>query len=142
LPDDPATAEEFVQLHGARIRESTTVRLIMKIIESEQVGEKITGMQWHLGRLEGLRYPLLTSDRPMVMTNGLIALSGIVIATGICMIVSPKYRNYVTDQWLRSFSDKDRESNRRFVKNVGSLLHILIGLGMIIVGFYLLHGPQ
>ncbi len=114
----------------------------MKIIESEQVGEKITGMQWHLGRLEGLRYPLLTSDRPMVMTNGLIALSGIVIATGICMIVSPKYRNYVTDQWLRSFSDKDRESNRRFVKNVGSLLHILIGLGMIIVGFYLLHGPQ
>jgi hypothetical protein len=77
-----------------------------------------------------------------ILVTAWIALSGIVIATGICMIFSQKYRNYVADQWLRSFSDKDRESNRRFVKNVGSLLHILIGTGMIIVGFYLLYGPQ
>ena len=83
----------------------------------------------------------MNSDN-FILVTAWIALSGIVIATGICMIVSPKYRNYVTDQWLRSFSDKDRESNRRFLKNVGSLLHILIGLGMIIVGFYLLHSPQ
>jgi len=84
--DDPGTAEEFMQLHGARIRESTTVRLLMKIIESEQVREKITGMQWHLGRLEGLRYPLLTSDRPMVMTNGLTAVDSHII-----MPLSPKH---------------------------------------------------
>jgi hypothetical protein len=81
----------------------------------------------------------MNSDN-FVLVAAWLALSGIMIATGIGMIISTRYRNYVTDQWLRSFNDKDRESNRRFVKNIGSLLHIFIGLSMIILGFYLLKG--
>lgn len=70
-PDDPATPEEYLKLHGERMEGRMLVEHIMTIIESPRVREKLLAMQWHLGRLENLAHPLLTGDRPIIMTNGI-----------------------------------------------------------------------
>lgn len=43
----------------------------MDIIESPRVLDAISNMKWFLVRTNNLRFPLLTSDRPIVMTNGI-----------------------------------------------------------------------
>jgi hypothetical protein len=70
-PDDPPTPEEYVKLNSERMTSRTTMRHLLNIIESEAVRDKIMSMQWHLGYFNGLKYKLLTSDRPIVMTNGI-----------------------------------------------------------------------
>jgi hypothetical protein len=85
-PEDPETPEEYVAIIGARATSRTTIQHLMDIIESERVREKIMNMQWHLGRIAGLKHQLLTSDRPLVMTNG-IALAD----SHIVMPLSPEH---------------------------------------------------
>lgn len=70
-PEDPDTLEEYFKLNSADMTSRTTIRHPMDIIESERVREKIMGMRWELGSFKGLKHKLLTSDRPMVMTNGI-----------------------------------------------------------------------
>ncbi len=86
-PEDPATPEEYVQRHAGLMTGRTLIEHLMDIIESERVREKIMGMQWHLGRIERMRYPLLTSDRPIVMTTGGIAYKD----SHIVMPLSPRH---------------------------------------------------
>lgn len=70
-PEDPATPEEYMKLHGNLATSRTTIQHLMDIIESVRVREAFMAMQWHLGRIAGLKHSLLTSDRPYVMTDGI-----------------------------------------------------------------------
>lgn len=45
--------------------------LLQICMDSREVGEHMNGMWWHVMNVSHLRYPLLTSDRPLVMTNGM-----------------------------------------------------------------------
>lgn len=58
------------------------------------------------------------------------------------MMVNPKYRNETADLWFRSEDEKDKERKRRFVKNIGSLMYMLIGISFIVMGLYVLYGPR
>lgn len=68
---DPDTADEYMKMHGQQMARRTTITHLIDIIQSEKVASKIMQMQWHLGTIRGLKFPLLTSDRPIVMTNGI-----------------------------------------------------------------------
>jgi hypothetical protein len=68
---DPETIEGYVALHADHIVSRTSIDHLMSIIQSDRVREKIMGMQWHVARFHNTRFPLLTSDRPIVMTNGI-----------------------------------------------------------------------
>ena len=70
-PEDPDTPEEYIKLNSADMTSRSTIRHLMDITESERVREKIMEMQWHLGRFDGTKHRMLTSDRPIVMTNGI-----------------------------------------------------------------------
>jgi len=77
-----------------------------------------------------------------VLVAAWLLISGAIIAMGFGMIMNEKYRNYVASQWFRPDSESDRERNRRFVKNIGGIMYILIGLSFIVIGLYVLYGPS
>ena len=85
-PGDPSTPEEYIKLHASDMTWRSVIRHLMDIIESAKVREKIMNMQWHLGRVENLKHPLLTSDRPIIMTNGIAYPE-----SHLVMPLSPKY---------------------------------------------------
>ncbi len=70
-PDDPETPEEYLKINSEGMTSRTMMRHLLDIIESEMVRDKIMSMQWHLGYFNNLKHKLLTSDRPLVMTNGI-----------------------------------------------------------------------
>ena len=53
--------------------------LLHKIMDSENVGEFLNNMVWGVLTFLRPRYPLLTSDRPYVMTNGLKTPNGHIV---------------------------------------------------------------
>lgn len=70
-PSDPETLEAFIDLDRRRMTSESLTRLMLNIMQSEYVATRIMNMSWHVGKLTGFRYKLLTSDRPIVMTNGI-----------------------------------------------------------------------
>lgn len=70
-PDDPSTYEEYVAKHSANPAGRGGAILLQKIIDSPVIGNWINNMRWIVLRAYNPKFTLLTSDRPVVMTNGL-----------------------------------------------------------------------
>lgn len=70
-PTDPDTLEEFLEIMAPRAVSQANATHLLNVIQSPKVGNAIMRMYWFVVTMEGLRHPLLTSDRPIVMTNGL-----------------------------------------------------------------------
>lgn len=85
-PNDPATAEEFIEKNKRRIASRSHMDVMLTLMQSEMVGDRILNMRWHLGRLDNYKHSLLTSDRPIVMTNGIATAD-----THMIMPLSPRY---------------------------------------------------
>lgn len=85
-PDDPPTPEEYIREQGDGMVERTLIHHLMDIIESEKVRDKIMSMQWHVGWFDNLKHPLITGDRPIIMTDGLAFPD-----SHLVMPLSPKY---------------------------------------------------
>jgi len=70
LPTDPDTFEEFRLKRPSNPAGRATAMLIQRVIDSEFVGNHLNKMTWTIISPPS-SYPLLTSDRPIIMTNGL-----------------------------------------------------------------------
>jgi hypothetical protein len=70
-PGDPATLEEYLKTNSSATVSRTTMVHLSDIILSQRVTEHIIKMQWACAHLRGGKHSLLTSDRPIVMYNGL-----------------------------------------------------------------------
>lgn len=68
---DPPTFEEYAAAVPDHDIEQATLMVLQKIMDSARVGQHLNDMTWRVVKFHRLRYPLLTSDRPYVMTNGL-----------------------------------------------------------------------
>ncbi len=68
---DPATFEEYAVAMPRRDVQQATLMLLRMIMDSKRVGRFLNSMVWGVLMFNRLRYPLLTSDRPYAMTNGL-----------------------------------------------------------------------
>jgi Protein of unknown function (DUF4238) len=71
LPTDPAAFEEFKRNRPTNPAGRAAVVLIQKIIDSDIVGNHLNRMIWTILSPPS-SYPFLTSDRPLIMTNGMI----------------------------------------------------------------------
>jgi hypothetical protein len=69
--NDPDTLEEYLKTTAPLITSRTTIVHLMDIIGSRKVTETIMSMRWYVVRMNDLRFSILTSDRPVVMTNGI-----------------------------------------------------------------------
>ena len=70
LPTDPDTFEEFALKRPSNPAGRAAAMLIEKVIDSELVGNHLNRMIWTILSPPS-SYPLLTSDRPVIMTSGL-----------------------------------------------------------------------
>jgi hypothetical protein len=70
-PSDPETFEEFQAKTAPNPSGRAHALLLQKLIDSKLVGEHIGKMQWRVLTLSNAPHPFLTSDRPIIMTNGL-----------------------------------------------------------------------
>jgi hypothetical protein len=68
-PNDPATFDEYVLKANPMGR--SYAEFFQSMVDSENVGRFINQMRWGVITLHRPRVPLLTSDRPMVMSNGI-----------------------------------------------------------------------
>jgi len=84
--EDPETVQEYLQTGMPRIIGRTMINHLMDIIESPRVLEALSTMKWFIVRSNDVRFPLLTSDRPIVMTNGISHPNSHMI-----MPISPRY---------------------------------------------------
>lgn len=73
---DPPTFEEYIEAVPQRDVQQATVMLLQRVMDSLNVGQFLVSMFWSVVTFHTLRYPLLTSDRPLVMTNGLKRTDG------------------------------------------------------------------
>jgi hypothetical protein len=85
-PNDPATVEEFEATVMPFAIRRFLVDHVISIIDSENVCIALNGMTWGIVTMHRQLFPLLTSDRPIVMTNGLAGADAHIV-----MPVSPKH---------------------------------------------------
>jgi hypothetical protein len=72
-PGDPPTFEEYKKgmKPGQAYEAQTAIMLLQRLMDNGKLGSFLNGLAWKVVPLESA-YTLLTSDRPLVMTNGLV----------------------------------------------------------------------
>jgi Protein of unknown function (DUF4238) len=83
---DPDTFEEYKARMGPNPSGRATALLLQKIMDSKTVGEHLNHMTWHVLTFGNAPQRLLTSDRPIMMTNGLTGADA-----HIAMPISPRH---------------------------------------------------
>ena len=75
-PGDKSTFREFVTSISEASHNRSAMRALMGMIDNPRLGLKINNMPWWVIDTDPNDYPLLTSDRPVIRTNGLNAPNG------------------------------------------------------------------
>ena len=70
-PDDPPTYAEYAQRHGPNPAARTIVRVVQSLADNAELGRRINSMRWTVLSAANPKFELLTSDRPMLITNGI-----------------------------------------------------------------------
>jgi hypothetical protein len=70
-PGDPETFDEYEARMAPNPSGRASAVLLQMLINSEFVGTHLNQMQWHVVTFSNAPEPLLTSDRPIIMTNGI-----------------------------------------------------------------------
>ena len=70
-PQDPATVEEYVENPSNNSREVAFGMLLKAMVDSDTIGNYLNRMKWSIIFVKNPSYPLLTSDRPVVMSDGI-----------------------------------------------------------------------
>jgi hypothetical protein len=76
-PDDPPTMADYIAAEPAEIKEKSLFEAFMRLMDNPKIGRQLNPMHWRVLDLppDG-GHELLTSDRPVVHTNGLRAKGG------------------------------------------------------------------
>lgn len=124
-PTDPPTYADFTKQHSPNPAGRAGARLIQRVIDDPQLGNWINQMRWMVLRAERPKNILLTSDRPLVMTNGLahenaqiilpISPHHVFVATN-----NAKTENYIRDvmyrkQMVEQINDRVAKQSYRYV---------------------------
>jgi hypothetical protein len=70
-PTDPPTYEEYAAIHSPNPAGRGGAILLQKVIDNPDIGNRINNMRWLVLKAHRPLFTLLTSDRPVVMTNGM-----------------------------------------------------------------------
>ena len=70
-PDDPETYEEYIAKTGHPAGRASAIAM-QTIIDSPRMGGHLNEMRWSVVTFTNAKHSLLTSDRPIIMTNGIV----------------------------------------------------------------------
>jgi hypothetical protein len=68
---DPTTYGEYAERRGPNPAGRTVVRVIQTLADNKELGSRINSMRWTVLSNPKPKFELLTSDRPMLITNGM-----------------------------------------------------------------------
>jgi|SRR6185437_3151345 len=71
-PGDPTTFDEYKEAFLKRPIEVPAIRVLPELVRSKRVVRVLASFKWQTATVSTAKYPLLTSDRPIVMSNGLV----------------------------------------------------------------------
>jgi hypothetical protein len=71
-PDDPPTFDEYKATLTSNPPDVPATRVLPVLLKSKRVIRMLVSFKWRTVTADSAKYPLLTSDRPVIMTNGLI----------------------------------------------------------------------
>jgi hypothetical protein len=99
---DPETYLEYASLHSGNIPGRIFARLLQSVIDSQFSGTRLNSMRWIVLYDPHPKNLILTSDRPVVMTNGLDRPNG-----QILLPISPHHvfvatNNVDTENYIRT----------------------------------------
>lgn len=75
-PGEPLTFQEIVRSISTEAYNRSAIQALVRVIDSSRSGEKMNNMVWWVIETDPDDYPLLTSDRPVIRTDGLDAPNG------------------------------------------------------------------
>ena len=84
--NDPETYMEYARIHSGNVPGRMFARLLQSVIDSQFSGSRLNAMRWMVLYDPAPKHLLLTSDRPIVMTNGLDKPNGQLI-----LPISPRH---------------------------------------------------
>lgn len=70
-PNDPDSFDEFVRQFPEADLQLVTLGLLESIMDNKNIGMHLNNMLAEIITFENIAYPILTSDRPIIMTNGI-----------------------------------------------------------------------
>jgi hypothetical protein len=124
--NDLPTFEEFRFTTNQADIDRTHLLVLSRVMNSQLVGTFLNRMRWPVIRTLRSNYPLLTSDRPLVMTNGLNRPEA-----HLLLPISPVriFAGAHTDQVLRQIDDKMQHGGGAQLLNsqLARLIHDDIG---------------
>jgi hypothetical protein len=71
-PEDPENFDEFKKAFVRAPPDLHPVKVLPALVRSKRVFRVIASFKWHTMTMNTPTFPLLTSDRPVIMTNGLV----------------------------------------------------------------------
>lgn len=69
--NDPETFEEYIAVSRQRLQDGVLALLLPRIVDSQNVGNALLAMTWGVGTAQRTRFRFVTSDRPLMTSNGL-----------------------------------------------------------------------
>lgn len=69
--NDPESFEEYISNSRGRLQEGALALLLPRIVDSQRVGNALLSMIWGVGAAQRTRFRFLTSDSPLLTSNGL-----------------------------------------------------------------------
>jgi Protein of unknown function (DUF4238) len=70
-PGDPENFDDFKAAFIKNPIEVPAVRVLPELVKSKRVVRVLASFKWQTATVNTVKYPLLTSDRPIIMSNGL-----------------------------------------------------------------------
>jgi len=71
-PTDPETFDEYLRLNAERLRTIGATQMLQAVMDLPSTGTHLVRMAWTIVKFERARFYLLTSDRPVIISNGLL----------------------------------------------------------------------
>ena len=68
---DPPSLAEFMDNFSVARREEHAYKIFMRLVDNKEIGNRFINLHWHVLELENSPFPLMTSDRPVIRTNGI-----------------------------------------------------------------------
>ena len=124
-PEDPPTYEEYAAKNSPNPAGRAGAHLLQRVTDSALIGNHIIRMRWMVLYDPRPPYPLLTSDRPVVMTNGISKPNSQII-----LPISPRHvfvatnnvetENYIRgimhrQQLIQQINERTARQSRKFV---------------------------
>ncbi|MCP3386184.1 DUF4238 domain-containing protein [Bradyrhizobium sp. CCGUVB4N] len=111
-PEDPENFDEYKADFIKSPPDIDPVKVLPTLMRSKRVFRVIASFKWHTMTMNTPKYPLLTSDRPVIMTNGLVSDHAHLV-----MPIGPR-RLFIATRTMETFESFKQRHPKEFAKAI------------------------